>query len=289
MKSTLICTLGSQPQIVTFALDYLLRRRVLINEVIVLTLTLPQGQTERAVSRLQAEFAGDHYGGQACRLKIVYLRQNRRALAAVKNAADAERVRQIVYTLITDLKRSGRSLHLSIAGGPRMMALMTLSAAMIHCGHQDKVWHMYTEPDFLERARREGLLHDESGEQVQLVEVPLVPWGAYFAPLVNAATPREAVLAQSAWLAEADKRRCEQVIAQLTDRQEAVLQAFAKGQLPQDVAEQLCLSVKTVDTHKTRILAECKIAWGLPESRRLTFNFLHDKFGPFFNPYFTPE
>ena len=67
------------------------------------------------------------------------------------------------------------------------------------------------------------------------------------------------------------------------------MRVFADGCSPQEAAEQLCLSVKTVDTHKTKILAECKIAWGLPESRRLTFHFLRDKFGPFFTPYFTPE
>jgi len=283
-SATLIATLGGQPQVVTFALDYLLRRGVSIQEVIVLHLSPPDGRVDVAVQRLQAVFAGERYGERSCRFRALPLRYRGRPMAAIQTMAHAEAARQTVHTLITQLKQQERTLHLSIAGGPRMMALMVLSTAMLQCRHEDRVWHMYTEPAFLAQAKQERLLHDERGDRVWLVEVPLVPWGAYFAPLrEGASTPKELFDAQTAWLARTERRRCGAVWASLTERQQDVLRAFTTGLNPQEVAEALCISIKTVDTHKTRILAECKLAWELPPETRLSFHFLREKFRPFLN------
>jgi CRISPR-associated protein Csx14 len=48
---------------------------------------------------------------------------------------------------------------------------------------------------------------------------------------------------------------------------------------PQEVAENLVISIKTVNSHKTVILAECRSAWGMPESTWLDFHFIAEKFG----------
>ncbi len=64
----------------------------------------------------------------------------------------------------------------------------------------------------------------------------------------------------------------------LTERQTEVLFAFAAGLNPQQVAERLFISIKTVDTHKTVILAECRNAWNLPEDAYLDYRFLADMF-----------
>lgn len=288
--STLICTLGTQPQIVTFALDYLLAQGEIIHEVVVVHLSGVGGREAAAVQRLAAEFSGGLYRDAPCRFRAVALQKDGVPLAAIHTAADAEAVRGQVFTLIQQLKRvSMRPLHLSIAGGPRLLALMTLSAAQLYCGHQDRVWHMFTEPEFLAQAKAERLLHDESGGRVWLVPVPMVPWGAYFSPMaVDVSTPEAAVAAQTAWLDDDERRRCRQVWSKLTERQRDVLRAFAEGNLPQDVAEKLFISIKTVDTHKTAILAECKSAWNLPDTSRLTYHFLREKFRIFFEQY-TPN
>ena len=153
-SSTLICTLGTQPQIVTFALDYLLAQGEIIHEVVVLYLSGASGRENDAVRRLSAEFSGGLYRGAPCRLRTIPMQKDEVPLAAIHTAADAEAVRGQVFTLIQQLKRvSMRPLHLSIAGGPRLLALMTLSAAQLYCGHQDRVWHMFTEPDFLAQAK----------------------------------------------------------------------------------------------------------------------------------------
>lgn len=68
----------------------------------------------------------------------------------------------------------------------------------------------------------------------------------------------------------------------LTARQLDVLRSFAEGSTPQDVAEQLCITIKTVDAHKTTILAECRNIWNLPEQEHLSYHFLRDKFARYF-------
>lgn len=279
--STLICTLGKQPQIVTFALDYLLARGEDIKEVVVLHLS----QSAEALQRLFPEFDGEQYRGKACRFRAISLRRGDAPLVAIQTEADADAVRAQIHSLIVSLKQQHRALHLSIAGGPRMLALMTLSTALLHCGHQDHVWHMYTQPDFLAQAKAEKLLHDESGNRMWLVEVPIVPWGAYFSALQQSASPTESVRAQTAWLDSTDRRHCKAVWEKLTPRQKEVLRTFAQGHNPQTVAEKLFISIKTVDTHKTIILAHCKSAWALPDKTRLDFHFLKDKFGAFISDY----
>ncbi|MCB0165235.1 MAG: histidine kinase [Anaerolineae bacterium] len=281
-ESTLICTLGGQPQIVTFALDYLLARAETVREVFVLHLAPPNGRVTGALERLLVEFEGDAYMGRPCRFRPVALKQGPQVLPHVRTEAEAEIVRQAVFALITELKQAGRSLHLCIAGGPRMMALMALSAATLYCGHQDKIWHIYTDPDFMAQAKEGAIMHDDRGDRVRLVQVPVVPWGAYLPPLFGAAhSPAEMLTRQTAWMDHVEQRRCRELWQALTDREQEVLRAFALGLTPQDVAEQLVVTVKTVSAHTTSIFAKCRPVWELPDKQRLTFHFLRDKFRDF--------
>ncbi len=69
------------------------------------------------------------------------------------------------------------------------------------------------------------------------------------------------------------------VLTQLTQRQKDVLHAFGEGLDPSQVAQKLFITVKTVDSHKTVILAECRNAWDLPDEAWLDYRFIGEKFG----------
>lgn len=281
-ESTLICTLGGQPQIVTFALDYLLARGEQVRDLFALHLDPADNRLARSLARLRAEFDGDLYQNRPCRFRTIPVRQGTKILPAIRTEAEAETVRQIVFSLITDLKQAGRTLHLCLAGGPRLMALMALSAAQLHCGHHDKIWHIYTEPDLLEQAQDGAVMHDESGQRVWLVQVPTVPWGQYLAPFSMARqTPSEVMHAQTAWLDKTELQRCRTVWQELTPREKEVVRSFATGRTPQEVAEQLVITVKTVSSHQTNIFAKCRPAWELPPETPLNFHFLRERFRPF--------
>jgi CRISPR-associated protein Csx14 len=168
------------------------------------------------------------------------------------------------------------------------MGLLALSAAMLLCGHEDRVWHMYTPAEFLERAQEGAILHARPEDGVCLIQVPMVPWGAYFPALRDLTRPPAQVIAdQTARLDETERARCRAVARRLTPRQADVLRAFAAGQAPQEAAEALGISLKTVDTHKTAVLGECRVAWALPEDARLDYRFLRDKFGPVLDKLFS--
>ncbi len=283
--STMVATMAGGPQIVTFALDDLLRRGEVIREVIVVHLA-PQADplTGQALLKLAAEFSGDSYATHPCRLQFFPLRSGGKKLDDIRDEVAANTVWSAIYKLIADLKAQGRHLHVCIAGGRRILALVAMSAAMLHFDHNDRLWHMYTPADFLEQARDGAIMHARPEDGVRLIRVPLVPWGAYFPALrtLTQASPMEVVTAQAQWLGSAERACCRVVVEQLTSRQLDTLRAFAAGQRPQEVAETLCVTVKTVHAHKTIILSECRNAWGLPEGTRLDYYFLREKFGRYF-------
>ena len=282
---TLVATMAGGPQVVTFALDELLGRGEAIREVIVVHLS-PQADslTGQALAKLTAEFPDDRYAGHPCRLRFFPIREGGRRLDDIRDDAAVTAAWDAVYELIASLKAQGRHLHVCITGGRRMVALLAMSAAMLHFDHADRLWHMYTPSEFLERARNGRVMHAGPEDGVRLLQVPLVPWGAYLPALraLAQASPMEVVAAQTRWLDSAERSRCRAVVEQLTPRQLDVLQAFAAGQGPQEVAEALCVTVKTVHAHKTVILCECRNAWELPEDARLDYHFLREKFGRYF-------
>ncbi len=284
LDSTMLATLGGQPQVVTFALDALLARGERIREVVVLHLGPENPRFGRALARLAAEFAGDRYQGRHIRFRPIPVRDSRGRLADIRDEAEAEVAFQAMHELIVMLKGQGRRLHVCIAGGRRMLALLAMSAAMLHFSHYDRMWHLYTPEEFLARAEEGAIMHAGPEDGVRLIQVPLMPLGAYFL-LPHQLT--QALLDQPVGspvrrLNETERRRCQRVIEYLTPRQCEVLRVFAQGATPQEVAEALCITLSTVDDHKKVILAECRNAWEMEENARLTYHFLREKFGPFF-------
>lgn len=282
--SVMIATVGGQPQVVTFALDDLLQRGAAIREVIVVHLAAHarSHQTGPALARLTEEFQGGRYPG--LRWQFFPVRSGEDRVEDIADEAAAHAAWSTMYRLIADLKNQNQCLEVCIAGGRRLLALLTMSAAMLHFDHHDRLWHLYTPTEFLERARDGAIMHARPEDGVRLIQVPLVPWGAYFPTLrlLTGVTPWQAVAAQIEWLDATERTRCQQVVDRLTSRQREVLRAFAAGHNPQEVAELLSVTVKAVDLHKTVILSECRNAWGIPESTRLTYHFLRDKFRHFF-------
>jgi CRISPR-associated protein Csx14 len=288
--STLVTTMAGGPQIVTFALDELLRAGESIEEAIIVHLS-PRADplTAKALTRLAAEFSDDCYAGRPCRLRFYPIRRGLERLDDIFDEETANVAWSAVHQLVATLKVEGRRLHVCVAGGRRMLALLAMSAAMLHFDHQDRLWHMYTPAEFIERSRDGAILHARPQDGVRLIQVPLMPWGAYFPGLraLTQATPEQVITAQTRWLDHNERARCQAVIRELTPRQIDVLRAFAAGLGPQEVAERLSISLKTVDTHKTQVLAECRVAWALPEDAWLDYHFLRDKYGPFWDELFS--
>ncbi len=269
--------MGGQAQVVTFVLDALLALDENLNSVVVLHLASAAPRVRRALAQLSQEFAGECYGERTLHFRHIALRMQGVPLPAIRNAAEAEAAWAMGRDLLVEIKRHTPRLHVCIAGGPRLLALTLTSAALLHCDHRDRLWHLYTPPEIIEAARDGAILHLPPDAGVALIPVPLIPWGAYFPALRGLTQPASSPIP---WQDPVDPARCDAVWQRLTTRQRDVLDALASGMLPQEAAEHLCISLKTLDSHKTQILAECRIAWALPEDEHLTYHFLREKFTP---------
>lgn len=285
---TMVATLGGQPQVVTFTLDLLLQRDIPISEVIVLHPEAMDERLQRSLARLNAEFVGDYYrlGDrlQRCRLRSYVLQLDGAPLEDITNDISAKGVLDTVHRLVRDLKQQDRRIHLSVTGGRRLMALLAISAAHLHFDHFDHIWHIYT-PYALRPLVNEGvLMHAPAGARVNLIEVPFVPWGAYFPTLSQSVDTAQGMRRfQTAQMDAQQHTRCEQVIAQATPRQLDVLRAFASGLDQQEVAKELHITISTVDAHKTRLLELCREVWNIEEGQRLGYHFLYKTFAAYFN------
>ena len=280
-KTILIATLGGQPQVVTFGLDILLARGESISDVYLIHPSSEQPRLRQALSKLLDTFAGDHYQGHPCRLHRIPLRGNGAEFTDIHSDAQAAVAWEQIRGFIAEQKNAGHKLHLLVAGGRRLMGLLVSSAAALLCDHSDQLWHIYTPDAVQQRVRNGARMHVTPEEGVVLIRVPLVPWGSYFPGLrAMALAPQETVARQMAWQQQ-DHAPCQAVYDRLSARQRDALRAFAAGGSPQAVAEQLQISLSTVSTYKTAILAECRIAWQLPEDERLTYHFIAQHFGPF--------
>ena len=278
-RTVLIATLGGQPQVVTFALDILLERGEVIEEVAVVHL----GKTRylQALRRLSEAFPGDRYAGRRCHLRPVPIFDGARTLMDIRSDRDAAVVWRTLHELIRGAKEEGAHVHLLLSGGRRMMALLAVSAAMLQLEPGDHIWHIYTPDEVQARARGGAILHAPDAG-ITLMEAPIAPLGSYF-PAIRALaslTPEDVLYRQTKRMDDEGRERCREVWRRLTSRQREVLRAFAQGMTREAVAAHLGASVRTVDSHKSRILDECRIAWGLDEGERLDYHFLYREFGP---------
>lgn len=279
----LVATLGGQPQIVTFTLDLLLQRGFPISEVFVLhPKASSPSRLHRALLRLNAEFTGGEYPGAAhpIRFHSHTLELNNRLIDDITDDTHADGALDTIHRLLSDLKRQGYQVHLSVSGGRRLMALLAISVATLNFDRYDRIWHLYT-PDALREEVDEGrIMHIEPGTGTRLIQGPFLSLGAYIShPDQSFRSVQEE---QRRRINAQEHARCAEVASQITGAQLKVLRAFARGLRPQQVADELCIAPVTVHTHKTVLLSRCRIAWNIPENERLDYHFLTAKFSSYF-------
>jgi CRISPR-associated protein Csx14 len=285
---TLIASVGGQPQIVTLTLDLLLRQQIKINEVIVLH---PAGQDERiqnTLRRLSTEFAHDRYryDGQEwkCHLHLQALNDERGPLPDITNTSGAQAARDVLHRLISSLKQQQKHIHLSVSGGRRVISLMAISAAQLHFDHADRIWHIYTPSELLPHVHEGKQMHLPADSGVALLEVPFVPWGAYFPQISQMPTSAQHTQnLQVAMMNAQERARCAQLIEEASKAQQKVLRQISTGQKPREIAAHLSLSVETVYSHTKVLLQLARNIWHLPEKEAINSQFLHDRFVHYFS------
>ncbi len=170
-KELLIATVGEAPQVVTLALDELLRRRVPIRRVVVIQPIEAQEKIRLAVARLRAEEA---FYRESHRVEFefrVFEGDDGHQPTDTRSKNDAEAVLQTLNREVMRAKHDGWRVHLSIAGGRKIISALGVVAAQFHFDEDDCCWHILEGA----QADREAM-HPSPNESVTLVDVPILSW-----------------------------------------------------------------------------------------------------------------
>jgi CRISPR-associated protein Csx14 len=283
-SSTNVCitTLGGQPQVVTLTLDALLARGETFGELILVHLSERNPRYRTALALLAGEFAGERYREHPCRYRPQEVTLGGHPIDDLDNEPAIGAALNTFSRLIQHIKQQDRAIHLCLSGGRRLLGMLALSALQLYGDHADQVWHLYSSDAVREQTDRGAQLHLPGGEGMRLVRVPVPGLGQYLAwprPRSVGDDPIPAASAQA--FDTTEHARCRQVVEKLTPRQRDVLRELAAGLTPQEVAEQLSVTLGAVHYHKTHIFQECQVAWGLTDSR-LDYHWLRDRFASFF-------
>ena len=301
----LLATLGGKPEIVTFTLDLLLPKFP-ISEVIVIH-PASHPRLAQAIERLSAEFVDDHYTFNGEQRIIHFrrypLRSYGQPIEDIVDTDSANATLTAMDELIDDLKRRLAVIHFSISGGRRLMSFLSLSAALLNFTRRDHLWHICTPEAVKQRVWANGDMHVRPEDGVQLIEVPLARMAQPLLPLALDALHRHETESQSGQRPSTDAKnkseneprgierikveneqaeneqraRCEQLIRMLTPAQRRVLRTFARKLAPQQVADQLGISVTTVSSHTTAIYLKIQDVWHIDHA--LDYRDLHIFFG----------
>ena len=281
----LVATLGGQPQVITLALDALLDQGYPIGELIVIHLSEHNPRYQAALAQLGAVFAEGVYRERPVRYRPHPVLLAGHPIGDIHSEAATDAVLNTCHQLLQQLKQQAFTVHLCITGGRRMLGMLALSAALIHCDYGDRIWHLYSTDAVRAQTHEGSILHLPAGTVgVRLLPVPVRPWGYLFSALrvPPDADARTVMAAQGAAMTAADRACCQQVYDRLTLRRRDVLRAFAEGLTPQQVAHRLSIELSTVSSHQTAIYQECQAAWDLLTTTKVDYRWVREAFAPFF-------
>jgi len=261
-------------------LDLLRRRGETIHQVVIVYLASSHRYAQ-AYRLLMGEFVGDRYDGEPCHLRSIPIRLGDDRLSDARSPQEVDAVWKTFYQLFSELKSQEQRIHLSLTGGRRIMALLACSVGMLHFDSADRVWHLYTPEEVVELAYEGAVMHMPPEAGIELIEVPLVPWGTYFPGVKSllGLSPQDVRAAHSGWLDDTERSRCRRVWESITPRQQDALRAIAGSSTREQAARIINVEISTLDNHKTEILRACRMAWATDEM--LDIHFLRRKFKPF--------
>jgi len=272
MTSVLIAPVGSKPQLVTIALDLVLERGENVQEVIVLHTTLHRPATRIAVARLGQEF---HRAYPVVRLRPICLCDERgMPLDDVDSAPAAREAFRVLYREVKAAKQAGRRVHLSIAGGRKIIAVYGMAVGQLLFDENDRVWHIFSVPALIESKA----LHPGPGEAA-LIRVPVLRWSEIspaLTDLVLSDDPFEALRRQEE-LRRADAQRLarEFIERELSPAEREVVRlVVCEGLTDAEIGERTCRSTKTVGHHLSSAYQKARATFGLTRADRHTLTAL---------------
>lgn len=272
IPSILIAPLGSKPQLVTIALDLLRQQGENVRETVVLHTNLELPATRASVACLGETFPRVY--PRVCLRPICLCNERGMPLNDVDSEPAAREAFRVLYREVKAAKQTRRRVHLSIAGGRKIIAVYAMTVAQLLFDPDDRVWHIFSIPTLIESKA----LHPGPGEAA-LIPVPVLRWSEVspvLTDLIVSDDPFEAVRRQEE-LRRADALRLarEFVERELSPaEQEVVRLVVCEGLTYAEVAERTSRSVKTVGHHLSSSYQKARATFGLARADRHTLTAL---------------
>jgi len=266
--AVLISTLGSEPQVVTTALDLLLQRRVPVRKVYVLHTCPSEGPVALAVETLAREFNPARYAAPV-ELEMIPLEDGGLPAADVETPAAAAAGFRIIYRLVHAEKLRERQVPLCVAGGRKNLAMYAMVAAQLLFDEFDVLWHLYSAGDFLASRR----MYPRPGDDVHLLPVPVL-LREYLSPALTHLRDIEDPYEALACIEQIDlSRRLEQaagfVNGVLSAAERRVVGLLAReGLSDHEIAARLYLSPRTVEQQLRSAYAKAAVHWEVKSVNR---------------------
>lgn len=247
-EQILVATLGTQPQVVTLVLDLLLGKGYDIAAVCVVHTA--GDIVQPALDALEREFEAPG----TPRYRLIPIQDAGTPIDDIVTEADTAAVLRTLYQLVLAEKRSGRLVHLSIAGGRKPMSVYGMVVAQLLFDEDDHVWHLLSEGW---RPGDERVMHVRPGDPVRLVPVPVLRWSSVSPALTELATredPYEAIQAQRTIRQTQERRRKREFVELwLTPAEREVARLACRGLDNAAIARELEKSDKTVANQLTEV------------------------------------
>jgi CRISPR-associated protein Csx14 len=267
-----------EPQVVTIALDRLLAEGHPIAEVVVVGTANPL--VRAAWETLAAEFQAGTYPGLIFRWAPVVTDEG-----PVEDFRNPGHLRALLGTLYREVRQArgkGRTVHLLVSGGRKVMGIMAMVVAQLLFGTEDRVWHLITEGWQPGGARR---LHLEPREQSWLVPVPVLRWSEA-ATLVSTVAelddPEEVVAWYERLTLQAKEREKEYFLRYwLSPAERAVVRLACQGLDNKAIARALHKSRQTVANQLRGVYEKLREWLGYPEGP-VDRSLLIAQFAPYF-------
>ena len=286
-EGVLIATLGTQPQVVTIALDLLrAQERCAIPQVYVIH-TAPEGLIGEALDRLRQEFHHGRYRGQPCAYHEVPIQEGDAPIVPdVRTPDQAKAAFRAIFRTLLAQKEAGNRVHLSIAGGRNSLAVYGMASAQLLFDANDRLWHVFSAPEF----EASGAMHPLKPSDASLVQIPVLRW-SYISPVTTAIVqhkdPFAAIQRQEEMMElQADEHRRRFLQDKLTPSEREVVEDYVMhGGGNREIAERLHLSRLTVSTHLHRIYGKMRSHFGYADDVRVVRETLMQQFSGYLERY----
>ncbi len=280
-----MATLGTEPQVVTLVLDELLRRGHHIERAVVVHTDASEGPLRDSVFKLKVE-ADRHYArlDPPVSFKFVTIEDDSGNVPKdITTEEEAGAAFSTLYRVVLKEKRNGCRVHLSIAGGRKVMSVYGMAVAQLLFDDEDRVWHLVSE-EVLHSSKE---LHASPDQKVILVPVPFLRW-SMFSPVAT-----ELVRTEDPWQAlkrYRERREFENHIQlryfvehELTEPERELLELLVREGLDnRGLARRLHRSEKTVANQLSSIYAKYRSFLMLGEDEKVNRGRLISDFAPVF-------